>query len=69
MCFVCPLLYAFWKLFKRTRYIQPSEVDLIWEKPTIDKYEASFSEVPMGFWEEVKQMAGFKKRTVITHVE
>ena len=66
---VCPILYVFWKIVKRTKYHRPSEVDLVWEKPTIDAYEASFTEVPIGFWEELTYLSGMKKRVVTTHVE
>ena len=62
MCFVCPVLYLFWKLFKRTKYIRPSQVDLVWERPVIDAYEASFTEKPLGFVEEMMQLAGIRKR-------
>jgi len=69
MVFVCPVLYLGWKLLKRTKYRKPSEVDLVWERPTIDAYEASFTTEPLGFWEELAYMSGAKKRKVTTHVE
>ena len=44
------MLYFFWKFFKKTRILKPQEVDLVWERPTIDAYEATFIDPPVGFW-------------------
>ncbi|RSL42134.1 hypothetical protein CEP53_012355 [Fusarium sp. AF-6] len=55
------LLYGGWKLFKRTRYIKPSEVDLVWERPQIEAYENTFTEPPIGFWTEMVQIVGFRR--------
>ncbi|KAH7169981.1 amino acid permease/ SLC12A domain-containing protein [Dactylonectria macrodidyma] len=63
MVLVCPVLYVGWKLFKKTRFVQPLEADLVWEKPNIDAYEASFTEIPAGFWKEILQMFGLGKFT------
>lgn len=56
------ILFVGWKLIKRTRYIRPTEVDLVWERPQIDAYEATFTEPPVGFWAEMLQMVGFRRR-------
>jgi amino acid transporter len=64
MCFVCPILYVFWKVYKKTKIIKPEEADLVWERPTIDAYEASVKEAHLGFWEEVMIMGGLKKKKV-----
>jgi amino acid transporter len=37
-------------------------LDLVWERPVIDRYEASVVEQHIGFWEEVMIMMGFKKK-------
>lgn len=66
---VCPILYVFWKVVKKTKFVKASEMDLVWERPTIDAYEASFDEPPLGFWEELTYMSGIKKKRAITHVE
>jgi len=29
------------------------DADLVWERPTIDAYEASFMDPPVGFWTEL----------------
>lgn len=38
-----PILFVFWKLFKRTTWKKAHEADLVWDAPLIDAYEASFS--------------------------
>ncbi|KAJ5917129.1 Amino acid/polyamine transporter I [Penicillium verhagenii] len=58
MQIVIPCLFILWKLFKRTRFVRSHEVDLVWERPLIDAYEASFLDPPMGFWREVGQVFG-----------
>ncbi|KAI9163815.1 amino acid transporter [Paramyrothecium foliicola] len=62
MQLVAPCLFVFWKLFKKTSFVKPHEADLVWERPTIDAYEASFTEPPAGFWTEVGQLVGIKRR-------
>ncbi|OAG41603.1 hypothetical protein AYO21_04067 [Fonsecaea monophora] len=54
MCFVCPLLYVGWKIVKKTKIVKPEEADLVWERPVIDAYEASFVDKPLGFWQEMR---------------
>lgn len=61
MVFVCIVLYPSWKILKKTKLIKPSECDLIWERPTIDAYEASI-EKPLGLWEDIGGVFGIKKR-------
>ena len=55
------ILFCFWKLIKKTRYIRPAEVDLVWERPEIDRHEASFPDPPIGFWTELLQMFGLRR--------
>ncbi|KAF4472677.1 carnitine transporter, partial [Fusarium albosuccineum] len=64
MQIVAPCLFIFWKLFKRTRWLQPHEVDLVWERPIIDAYENSITEPPVGFWTEMGQMIGIRRNKV-----
>ncbi|KAJ5274083.1 hypothetical protein N7478_009208 [Penicillium angulare] len=61
MQIVIPCLFIIWKIFKRTRFVRSSEVDLVWERPLIDAYEASFLDPPVGFWREIGQMLGYKR--------
>lgn len=53
MVIVAPILFVFWKLLKRTKFVKPVDADLVWERPTIDAYEASFMDPPVGFWTEL----------------
>jgi amino acid transporter len=40
---VAPILFVFWKVLHKTKWRSPQEVDLVWDAPLIDAYEASFS--------------------------
>ena len=57
-----PILFIFWKLFKRTKWLKAHEIDLVWERPTIDAYEATFIDKPVGFWRELIQLFGVWKQ-------
>lgn len=61
MVIVAPVLFGGWKILKRTRWVRPSEVDLVWERPIIDVYEASFLSPPVGFWTEILQLVGLRR--------
>ncbi|KAK3055611.1 hypothetical protein LTR09_003532 [Extremus antarcticus] len=56
-----PLLFIGWKLLKKTKWRNAYEVDLVWERPTIDAYEATFLDPPVGFWTEMLQLVGIKR--------
>ncbi|OBW66882.1 MAG: UBC-like protein [Aureobasidium pullulans] len=45
--------FTFWKVFKRTTMVRPHTADLVWERPAIDAYEASFLDPPNSFWNEM----------------
>lgn len=36
----------------------PSQADLVWDRPVIDAYEATFLGPPVGFWTEMGQLIG-----------
>jgi len=55
------VLFVGWKLVKRTRYVRPIEVDLVWERPQIDAYENTLTEPPTGFWEEMGHLIGIRR--------
>ena len=59
---VDPILFIFWKVFKKTKVVGKYEVDLVWERPTIDAYEATFIDKPIGFWREMGQLFGLGKQ-------
>lgn len=61
MVFVAIFLFGFWKLFKRTKMVKPEEADLVWERPTIDRYEAQSTETSVGFSTWVNGLFGRKK--------
>ncbi|KAM3471490.1 hypothetical protein MY5147_005804 [Beauveria neobassiana] len=61
---LAPILFFGWKLIKRTKLKNPAEVDLVWERPTIDAYESRFTEPPVGFWTEMLALFGYKKSKV-----
>lgn len=61
MQLVAPSLFIGWKLIKKTRWVRPREVDLVWERPIVDAYEASITTSPVGFWTELAQMIGLCK--------
>jgi hypothetical protein len=48
-----PVSFFSWKLIKRTRLLKATEVDLVWERPTIDAYELTFMDPPNTFWGEM----------------
>jgi amino acid transporter len=57
-----PVLFVLWKLLKRTTFVPAAKADLVWERPTIDAYEATFIGEPVGFWTEMIQLIGFKRQ-------
>lgn len=61
---VAPILFVFWKVVKRSRFVKSHEVDLIWERPIIDAYEASFTSPPVGFWTEMLQLVGLRRNKI-----
>lgn len=62
MVLVAPVLFVGWKLIKRTRFVSATEADLVWERPIVDAYEASFISAPVGFWTELLQMVGLRRK-------
>lgn len=61
MCFIDILLYAGFKLWKRTPFVKPEEADLVWERPEIDAYEASI-DPPLGLWKDIWMTITFQKK-------
>lgn len=64
MQLLAPILFFGWKFVKGTKWVKPEEVDLEWERPIVDRYEARFTEPPVGFWTEILAMFGWKKDKV-----
>jgi amino acid transporter len=65
MVLAAPVLFFGWKLFKRTKFIKAHEADLVWDRPVIDAYEATFTEYAPGFWTEILQMFGLRRKKQI----
>lgn len=61
MVILAPILFFGWKLLKKTKVVQPHEADLVWERPIVEAYEATFINEPIGFWTEMVQLLGFKR--------
>ncbi|KAI4762456.1 putative amino acid permease [Aureobasidium sp. EXF-3400] len=53
MIFLAIVTFSFWKVFKKTKLQKPATTDLVWERPAIDAYEATFLEPPNSFWREI----------------
>ncbi|KAF7534523.1 hypothetical protein G7Z17_g13353 [Cylindrodendrum hubeiense] len=66
MQIVAPCLFVGWKLLKGTTWKKPLEVDLVWDRPVIDAYEATFTEPAVGFWTEMGQMVGLRRNKTAT---
>lgn len=62
MQLVAPCLFVGWKVLKRTTWKKPLDVDLVWERPLIDAYEATFTEPAVGFWTEMGQLVGLRRK-------
>jgi amino acid transporter len=62
MLIVAPILFFGWKLIKGTKLVRSSEADLVWERPVVDAYEATFIDPPVGFWTEMIQLIGFRRQ-------
>ena len=60
-----PITFTFWKVLKRTKMKKAHEVDLVWDAPLIDAYEASFITPPVGFWTEMLQLIGLKRNVPV----
>ena len=59
---LAPFTYGFWKMFKRTKVVQPHEADLLWARPSIDAHEATLTDIDIGFWGEMGQLVGIRRR-------
>lgn len=63
MVILAPILFFAWKFIKRTPWTDLKTIDLQWEAPTIDMYEKTFIDAPIGFWREMFQfIPGLKRK-------
>lgn len=61
MVLLAPVMFIAWKVWKKTRWLRPNELDLTWEAELIAAYERTEEEQPTGFWREMVQMVSFKR--------
>jgi amino acid transporter len=61
MLIFSPACFIFWKLWKKTRWLRPLEVDLKWEADAITAYEESEEEQPTSFWRDMLRMVDFRR--------
>lgn len=61
MLILAPILFCGWKLIHKTKFVGPLQADLLWERPVIDAYEATFLNPPSGFWTEILQVVGLRR--------
>ncbi|KAJ5096107.1 general amino acid permease [Penicillium alfredii] len=64
MVFLAILTFSGWKLIKRTKFVNPLEADLVWDRPAIERYELTTLDRDIGFWGEMLQMVGIKREKV-----
>lgn len=53
-----PFLFIIWKVIHKTKWVSSKDADLVWERPIIDAYEATFLDPPIGFWREMGHLVG-----------
>lgn len=61
MQLIAPVLYFGWKFFKKSKIVKPEELDIVWEAPAVDAYEAMFANPPPGFWDEILGMVKIRR--------
>ena len=69
MIFLAPILYVGWKITKKTKIVSPELADLVWERPVVDAYEATFASPPIGFWTEMLQLVGLRKNKRVVRAD
>ncbi|KAI1452456.1 amino acid permease/ SLC12A domain-containing protein [Annulohypoxylon moriforme] len=61
MAMLSIIFFVFWKVVKRTNFVDPHHVDLIWERPVVDAYENTATEAPSTFWREMRDSLRIQK--------
>ena len=56
MAILAPIFFITWKLYHKTRWIAPNDVDLHWQSDELALYEASEPQQPVKFWREILYM-------------
>lgn len=60
MQILAPILFVGWKVIKKTKWVRPEDVDLVWERPLVEAYEAALTTPVTGFWEEIGYLVGIR---------
>ncbi|KAL7621982.1 hypothetical protein AAE478_007483 [Parahypoxylon ruwenzoriense] len=58
------ILFIGWKAIKRTKWLKPEEVDLIWEAPHITAYESALDEPPIGFLKDCYRFFRVNRKSI-----
>ena len=53
MLMIALVTFLGWKIWNRTKLVPSEEVDLVWVKPDVDRYEAELVLKPKSFWREI----------------
>lgn len=61
MILLAPIVFVFWKIFKKTTWLQPNDLDLVWEAELISRYEETETDQPVGFWRDFAGLFNFIK--------
>jgi amino acid transporter len=48
MVLLAPLMFSAWRIFRKTRWLRPHELDLNWEAELLAAYEEYEEEQPTG---------------------
>lgn len=62
MALLSIVFFVGWEIFKRNGFMDPKRVDLVWERPLVDSYEATTLDVETTFWAEMLQLVRFKRK-------
>lgn len=62
MVLLAPVVFTAWKVFKRTKWLRPHELDLDWEAELVTAYEEAEEEKPTGFWREMFHMVDVRRQ-------
>lgn len=69
MVFLAIVTFTGWKLIKKTKFVKPHEADLVWDRPSIERYELTTLDRDIGFWREMMELfhIGNKKSQEVEH--
>jgi amino acid transporter len=46
MIIVFPVIFIFWKFYKKTKWLKPEDVDLYQDLEEIEEYHRNYKEIP-----------------------